>query len=127
MSIAQNDSIVSRTPGADHSSDQGKFVTDAAGTTTIVASATALPFGCLVDGENTTGQDSVALMGGDKPVYVKLGGTATGGSYGQLINNGTVQNDAGTGARVLVCIFLESGSSGERVAAKLVGPIPYAS
>ena len=85
--------------------------------------ASDIPHGVITDGENTDGQDSVALFNQPAPVKVKLGAAATAMSFGCLhATDGTVSNDAGSGARVRVCLFLETGVTDELVDAILIYP-----
>jgi len=129
MTIARAEAIIPMTPGADHSAatQEGLFVKlNAAGNPIVVVSATAtVPFGVILDGEAVTGQDSIGVCGGNfGPAYVRAGAAVTRG-YGQLESDGAVINDAGAGARIVVCLFLESGVADELVQAVILTPVQY--
>jgi len=118
--------ILPYTPAADQSEKEGFFVMGGA-TAAVVSSATALPSGVIVDGDDTDGSSSVALMGFGGTVHVKLSGTVSRGNKLQLAADGSVVADAGSGARVLVAEALESGVSGDLIEASFYGPVVYAS
>jgi hypothetical protein len=118
--------ILPLTPAVDHSDYEGYFVKLSAGEAAVVTSATDLPFGVILDGEDTDGQDSIAVCGGNAgPCEVKLNGTVSKGAYLQLESAGTVITDAGSGARVLVGIALDSGVAEELIPAVLIPPIGF--
>lgn len=126
MTIVRNTAILSMTPAADHREYEGYFGVISGSTFAVSTSASALPFGCIVEGENTDGADTIAVCGAAKEtIRVKLGGTVAKGAYGQLQADGTLITDAESGARILVCIFLEAGVSGELVEAALITPVQY--
>lgn len=123
--IVRKQPIIPLTPAADHRGKEGHFVVLTAGNAAISAtSASDIPLGVIIDGENTDGKDSVLLCdGGAQTVRVKLGAAATAGTYGTLhATDGTVCDDPGSGARVRVCRFLEDGSADELVEAVLITP-----
>ncbi len=131
---AMDKAIVAMTPTADHREKRGFFVTAAAGLAALVVTpATDDPYGVILDGEDTTGKDSVALCGGNAgPVKVKLAaapGTVVAGTRLQLsaTTAGTAGADAGTGARVVCARALEAGEANELIMAILLAPIIYAS
>lgn len=125
MELRQS-AILPLTPAVDHSDYESYFVKLSAGKAAIVTSATDLPFGVILDGEDTDGQDSIAVCGGNAgPCEVKLNGIVSKGAYLQLESDGTVITDAETGARVLVGIALESGVAEEKIPAVLITPIVY--
>lgn len=130
---AMDKAIVAMTPTADHSAKRGYFVTAANGQAALVTTpATDDPYGVILDGENTTGKDSIAICGGNAgPVKVKLSanpGTVAAGTRLQLdaTTVGTVCADAGTGARVICARALESGAADELIRAILLSPVIYA-
>jgi hypothetical protein len=125
--VVKANAIVAMTPAADHSTKQGYFVSNSSGSAAIVSSATALPMGVILDGETTSGKDSVALMNFGGTVHVKLSGTVSANDKLQLAADGTVVVDAASSARVLVAQALEAGVSGDLIEAALYGPIVYAS
>jgi len=125
LGASRGNSVIKATPGADHRTKRGQFViVSSAGVANISATAASdIPHGVITDGENTDGQDSIALFNTPEPVKVKLGAAATAFSFGCLhATDGTVSDDAGTGARVRVCLFLESGVTDELVDAILIQP-----
>ncbi|MFO7534720.1 MAG: hypothetical protein R6X19_03395 [Kiritimatiellia bacterium] len=125
--LSKTNGIISMTPGADHSEKEGHFVNGSAGKPVVCAAATDKPIGVLLDGEATTGKDTVALCGATSGTcLVKLGGAATKLSHGELVAGGTVKNDTGAGARILCCTFLEDGVEGELVEAAIITPIVIA-
>jgi hypothetical protein len=122
MHIKSN-AIIALPPAADHSDKEGYFVERAAGKAAIANSAADIPLGVILDGEGVTGRDSIAVAGGFAgTVHVKVSGAVAADALGQLAADGTVVTDAGAGARVIVCRFLEAGAVGELVEAVLVFP-----
>lgn len=113
---------------ADHSTKRGYFVELSAGKASIVNATTDVPYGLILDGEEAGGQDAIAISGGNVgTVRVKVGGAVAKGALGQLQNDGSVITDAGTGARVLVCKFMEAGAADELVEAIIFLPVVIAS
>lgn len=104
--------ILALTPTADHSLLEGYFVENSAGSAAIVNAATDIPLGVILDGEETSGKDSIAIAGGFAGTcYVKTSGVIAFGALLQLAADGTVITDAGTGARVIVGRKVDQGSS----------------
>lgn len=121
--IRINDSVIPATPVADHREKEGHAVTIANGVATVVSSATTVPDGVILNGENTDGQDSVQLfVGCDKVIDVKLGGAATAMGLGVTDTAGKFLDDPGSGNRVQCVKFLQSGVSGDLVKAILFKP-----
>ncbi len=91
-----------------------------------VTAASDIPFGVVTLGKDTTQLSSVAVCGGCQGTFkVKLGatpGTVKRGTYLQLNADGTVKADAGTGARVIVALAIESGAANEQIDAVLLVP-----
>lgn len=106
---------------ADHSDEkEGYWVTlDANGIPTLGASATAQPKAVIVQGRGIGQSDDLQLMGGEKIVDVRLGGTVEAHTEGMLKNDGTFVQDTGSGARVVACQFLKGGIVGDLVPAIL--------
>jgi hypothetical protein len=126
MSIVRKSAIISKTPAADHRESEGYFGVLSAGEFAVSTSASALPYGVIVEGENTDGADTIAICGAtSETVHVKLGGTVAEGAYGELQADGTVITDSAAGARIVCCIFLESGVATELVEAALITPVQY--
>ncbi|MBI3986976.1 MAG: hypothetical protein HY343_08660 [Lentisphaerae bacterium] len=118
--------IVALTPAADHSEKEGYAVTNALGVATVSAAATDVPFGLILDGEDTDGKDSVAVFGGNVgPCKVKLSGTVAEGDTIQLHTDGTFIVDAAAGARVVCGRMLEAGVATELREAVLFTPVKY--
>lgn len=97
----------------------------------VIAAATDVPLG-IVNSEAPAGSSTAEVLISDAfagTTRVKLGatpGTVKLGVYGALNADGTVSADPGTGARVIVCRFLETGAGGERVEAVIFKPVPIA-
>jgi hypothetical protein len=126
MSLVREQAILPFTPAADQSAYEGYFVNVSGDTATVSASASTSPFGVILDGETTSGKSSVAVCGGNVgTVRVKLGGTVTKGQYMQLHSDGRAIVDAGSGARILVALCLESGVANDLVEAMLLTPVTY--
>jgi hypothetical protein len=117
----KNTAILALTPTTDHSLLEGYFVENSAGSAAIVNAATDIPLGVSLDGEETTGKDSVAIAGG---CYVKTSGVIAFGALLQLAADGTVITDAGAGARVIVGRKVDQGScaSGDLIEAVIFLP-----
>jgi len=119
----KNNAIVSLTPAADQSAKEGYFVTNSLGTATVSSSAADIPFGVILDGEDTDGQSSVAVCGGFAGTCkVKASGTILEGALLQLHTDGSVITDAASGARVIVGRALEAAASGELIEAVIFRP-----
>ena len=118
-----NDSaVIALTPSADHSEKSGYFVNLVNGQAVLVSATTDKPIGVILEGEGTSGIDSIALQNFGGIVEVKVVGTATAGADGQLNNDGSVKDDT-SGTRIVVCRFLESGTTGALVKAVLYRPL----
>ncbi len=119
--------IIAMTPTADHSTNKGYLVKNSSGSAALNDSATAAALGVILDGEPTTGKDSIALLGGNLgTVKLKAGGTITAFSLLAQKNDGTVIVDAGTGARVVMGRALEAAVSTEIFEAMVFFPVVYA-
>ena len=125
--IVKKEAIVALAPVADHSAKEGYFVSLTAGETVVLTSATAVvPFGVILDGEDTDGQDSIGVCGGAfGSALVKLSGTVAVGDSLQLHTDGSVVVDAGSGARIVVAKALQAGNSGELIEAVILTPVQY--
>ncbi len=122
--IVRTLTVIPLEAAADHSAKEGYFVELALGKASVCNAATDVPFGLILDGENTGGNDSVAVCGGNAgSVRVKATAAVTKGTFGQLAADGSVIADSGAGARVLPCLFLEDGAANELVEAILVLPL----
>jgi len=127
MSIARKEAIIAMTPAADHSEKEGYFVEIVDEEASVCDSAADTPHGVILDGEDTDGQDSIGVCGGNfGPAHVKLSGAVSNGASLQLHTDGSVITDAGSGARVIVAKALEDGVSGDLIEAVILTPIKYA-
>jgi hypothetical protein len=116
--------IIAMTPTADHSAKKGFLVVNSSGSAALNASATVAALGVILDGETTTGKDSIGLLGGNLgTVKLKAGGNITLFAKLQQKNDGTVVVDAGSGARVLVGLALEAAATDEIFEAMVFYPI----
>ena len=129
--IARDTAVIPMTPSADHTGKEGYFVEYAAGPKAAICNAAAdIPLGVIVDGADTTGNSAVATPAFGGTVKVKVTGTRPGtinmGTYLTLKADGTVQADAGSGARVRVARALEAGAANELIEAYLMEPTALA-
>lgn len=96
----------------------------------LVTSAADATVGLVLDGTTAGDANSIAVPSGTPGSHhVKLAaspGTPAVLGYGALTSDGSVKADPGTGARVLVCRFLQTGTAGELVEAVLIEPIIFA-
>lgn len=109
---------------ADWTGLDGYFVETAAGVDSVVNAATDVPLGVITEG--LAKKSSIALQHFAGVVKVKVTGTSPGtitrGTYLTVKSDGTVQADAGTGARVRVARALEAGVANELIDAYLLEP-----
>jgi hypothetical protein len=131
--LARDTSIVPRTPAADYSDKEGYLVDLAAGVATISTSATTPVKGVILAGNASAlnyASESVSIgILGDLPgtVLMRLSGTVEKDACVQQSDDGTVITDAGSGARVIVGVAIESGVSGENIEVAPITPMIYAS
>ena len=121
--IARQTLIQAATGTTDLTGKEGFFVKPSSGAVALVAAATDVPLGCVVDGQPTTGATAVALPG--TIVRVKCdatAGTIALGTYLTVTSTGTVVADPGSGARVQVAVALESGANDALIIARLCEP-----
>ncbi len=126
--IVNEKALVALTPAADQSELEGYFVEASGANVAVCNNAADIPLGVIVDGEPTTGKSTIALSGAYPGIVtVKVTGTSPGtiarGTMLTLKADGTVQADAGSGARVQVARALESGAAGELIQAILLQPV----
>ena len=92
--------------GTDLSALLGKLITFSAGVPAVSASATVPAVAIVLDGNIATKNSSVGFLAANlPPVRAKISATATAISLGDTLQqstDGTLTNDAGTGARVVV-------------------------
>jgi hypothetical protein len=127
MGKVKDNALIALTPAADHSDYEGYFVEVSAGEASVCNSATDIPIGVIVDGETTSGKDTIALASYGGTVLVKAAGNVTKGGYQELTAAGKIQDNDGSGARVLVAIACDSAVADELVEVALITPIIYAS
>ena len=114
------------TPAADMTGKEGYGVTLTGGVATLGASATTPHQGIITQGAATTGKATVALLGFNEPVWLKISGTVTKGDFLKQHTDGTYVVNA-SGARVVGAIAMEAGVSGDLIRASLLGaPYPLA-
>lgn len=119
---------IKATTAADYSDKEGYGVTlgvtSGALTATVSASATA-PIEGIISEAGTVAQGVSVCIPGSEPggIHVKLSGTVTAGDKLQQAADGTFVTDAGTGARVVVGIALESGVSGDLIEMLMQTPV----
>jgi len=126
--IVNEKALVALTPTADQTDLEGYFVEVSSGNVAVVNNAADIPLGVIVDGEPTTGKSTIAIADAYAGIVtVKVTGTSPGtialGTYLTLKSDGTVQADAGTGARVQVARALQAGAANELISAVLVRPL----
>jgi hypothetical protein len=120
--------VLALVAAADHSTKRGFLCKITAGQAAVHDSATAEPFGIILDGEKAGGMDSVGVLGGNLgTVKVKLGGNITAiGTRLVAKADGTVEADDAAGARVVVGKALETGVTDELIEAVLFEPTVFA-
>lgn len=124
--IVNEKALLALTPSADQSALEGYFVKLVAGVAVLCSATTDIPFGVIVDGEETTGKSTIAV-GAAYPgiVTVKLGaapGNVIAGSRLTLNADATVNLDDEAGARVIVAIAIQAGAANELIQAVLIRP-----
>lgn len=116
--------IIALTGATDLSSARGYTVTISGDVATLSASASVPATGVVLEGRPTTDQSTVAILGaGHGTVLLKSSGAITKGARIQQAADGTVVTDAGTGARVVIGVALETAASGDLFEAALIGPL----
>jgi hypothetical protein len=117
-------SPIFRENATDLSAAIGKLVTFSAGVPSVSASATVPVTGIVLDSRkrvvtgNTYYDNSILLLGTGEVVLAKISSSATAIKFGdelQQAADGTLTNDAGSGARVIVgiCADLNGASAGD--------------
>lgn len=129
--ISRSEAIIPAKHSADLSGKDGYFVETASGTDSIVNAVTDTPLGVIVEGSAAANSSTIATPNYGGVVKVKVTDTSPGtinrGTYLTVKTDGTVQADAGSGARCRVARALEAGAAGELIDAYLIEPINYAS
>lgn len=125
--IARQNAVLPLPAAADHTGLEGYFIELDSGEAAVCNSAADIPFGIILTGGPSS--DAVATCAGGfaGTVKVKVTGTSPGtivaGTMLTLKADGTVQADAGSGARVQVAQALEAGAAGELIEAVLIKPV----
>lgn len=115
----REEATLSLTPAADYTAKEGYLVTVAAGVATVSSSATTKAVGVITEPNLTAAgyaseKVTVHMLGGQcGTLHMRAGGTIAQGAFVQQSTDGTVVTDAGSGARVLVGIAMESAVSGD--------------
>ena len=119
----------------DLSAAVGKLVTFSAGAPSVSASATVPATGIVLDARTrtvagtTTYQNAIGILGLlPGPVRAKISATATAIKFGdelQQAADGTLTNDAGSGARLIVgiCTDINGASAGDLCEVSLFKPV----
>lgn len=115
--LQRGSAILPYTPSATHVDKEGYLVDLAAGVATISASATVPAKGVILNGEATTGQSSVGILGClPGTVKMKTSGIIAQDARVQQAADGTIVTDAGPGnARVVVGMAVEAGAAGDLI------------
>jgi hypothetical protein len=129
----QKCAVIALTPAADYSASKGYLVVVASDTATINASATVIPKGVILEGNETTAgyateKVSVGILGsGLGAVQMRAGGAITKGDFVANHSDGTVVTDPATGQRNVVGVALETGVAGENISVAPITPRYFAS
>ena len=123
--FARSNAVIPQTPSATHASKEGYLVDLAAGVATISSSATVPADGVILEGQATTGQSSIGILGAlSGTVRLKTSGVIAAGARVQQAADGTVVTDAGPGnARVVVGVALEAAVSGDLIEVATFAPM----
>jgi hypothetical protein len=109
--------------GVDLSASTGLIVKYNNGTVAVNDSATASAVGLCIEGNAATKQSSIALLGASEGTFrAKAGGTVKAFQALQQKNDGTLEADAGTGARVVCAVALQDGAAGDLIEVALLAP-----
>lgn len=128
--LARLTAIIPLVAAADQTGKEGYFVEIASNTQASVCnSATDAAYGVILEGAESGKKSSIGVLGGiSGTVRVKVGTAITNlGAMLALKSDGTVQPDAGTGARVLVGRPCELGAVDELIEAVVFNPVVFAS
>lgn len=97
--------------GTDLSAALGKLITFSAGVPAVSASATVPAVAIVLDGNTATKNSSVGFLAANlPPVRALISAAATALKQGDTLQqstDGTLTNDAGTGARVVVGVLTD--------------------
>lgn len=122
--FCRSNAVIPLTPNETHVAKEGYLVTIAGDVASLSASATTVARGVILEGQATTGQSSVGILGAlAGTVRLKASGAITKGDRVQQHTDGSVVTDAGTGARVVVGVALETGVSGDLIEVATFTPV----
>lgn len=123
--FAAGNAVKPYTPSATHVDKEGYLVDLADDTATISTSATVPADGVILEGQATTGQSAIGILGAlSGTVRLKTSGAISKGARVQQAADGTVVTDAGPGnARVVVGIALEAAASGDLIEVATLAPM----
>jgi hypothetical protein len=123
--FCRSNAVVPYTPSATHVNKEGYLVDLANDTATISSSATVPADGVILEGQLTTGQSSIGILGAlGGTVRLKTSGAIAKGARVQQAADGTVVTDAGPGnARVVVGVALEAAASGDLIEVATFAPM----
>jgi hypothetical protein len=128
--IARSEATIPAKHTADFTGLEGYFVETASGTDSVVNAVADIPLGVILEG-GPANSATIATPNFGGVVKVKVTATSPGtinrGTYLTVKTDGTLQADAGSGARTRVARALEAGAAGELIDAYLIEPIYYAS
>ena len=125
-------SPIIRETATDLSASIGKLVTFAAGVPSVSASATVPANGIVLDarkrvaGSTTYYDNSILLLGSGEVVLAKISASATAINAGdelQQSTDGTLTNDAGSGARLIVGVAIAPAVAGDLARVLVCKPI----
>lgn len=125
--FSRSNAVVPFTPSATHVDKEGYLVDLAGDTATISSSATVPADGVILEGQATTGQSSIGILGAlSGTVRLKTSGAIAKGARVIQAADGTVVTDSGPGnARVVVGVALEASTAagGELIEVATMAPM----
>ena len=93
-------------------------------TATLSASATAPSTGVILDGAVAAKNSGIGILGAlSGTVRLKTSGAINAGARVQQAADGTIVTDAGTGARVVIGVALETAASGDLIEVATFTPL----
>lgn len=122
--FARAEATLALTPSATHVDKEGYTVTFSGETATISSSATTPSTGVILEGQATTGQSTIGILGAMcGTVRLKTSGAITKGARVQQAADGTIVTDAGTGSRVVIGVACETAASGDLIEVATHAPL----
>lgn len=93
-------------------------------TATLSASASVPSTGVVLEGNAAAGLSSIGILGAlAGPVRLKTSGAIVAGARVQQAADGTIVTDAGSGARVVIGVALETAASGDLIEVATHAPL----